>query len=75
MLSTSTGFTAGSIAVKLVDESRDIYLFQSGASFYFWDTASEEATQIVSPTTYDQIVKQMSADVTKVVVKALAPNS
>ena len=64
MLSRCTRLS--NIQVKLQETDGTQYLFQSGSTNYFWNTANEEGAQVTSPTNYDQLLAQMGTDISKV---------
>lgn len=59
------------IQVKLQETSGSRYLFQSGPSHYFWNSATEDAALVTSPESYSALLIQMERDMRKVEVVAL----
>lgn len=59
------------VQVKLCDEEGSMYLFASGDKYYLWNCVSEEGGQVTRPTEYEELLRQMDRDITKVEVSPL----
>ena len=54
------------IHVKLYQTHGDLYLFESGAKYFLWNAVTEDAAQVTRPTEFDELLRQIDADITKV---------
>ena len=70
MLSRTTGLP--NIQVLLQQTDGSLYVFQSGSTFYFWNTANELGAQVTFPLNYNLILQQMGTDITKVLVSIMS---
>ena len=57
--------------VKLQEIAGTQYVFQSGDDYYFWNAANEEGGRVTFPTNYNDLTRQMDADITQVHIRML----
>lgn len=59
------------VTVKLEQVRGTQYVFQSGSTFYFWNSATEEGAKVTDPTDYAKLCDQMDKNIDKVRVEML----
>ncbi|KAF8890629.1 hypothetical protein BD779DRAFT_238867 [Infundibulicybe gibba] len=59
------------VQIRLKEDKGSLLLFSAGDKQYFWNLVTQEGSEVLEPTDYDELLEQIDKDITKVRVQAL----